>query len=65
MVFASGVVLDCIDSCSLPSSSLLTDISIASFLWENAISADPDQTAQNASFDQGIHCFLTECARTI
>ena len=32
MVFASGVVLDCIDSCSLPSSSLLTYISIAAFL---------------------------------
>ena len=37
----------------------LTHISLASHFWTQANSADPDQTPQNATSDQGLHCLLT------
>ena len=38
----------------------LTHISLASFLWDIAKSAKPDQTRQNVASDQDLHCLLTE-----
>ena len=39
-----------------------THISLAAFYRTYAISADPDQTPQNAAFGHGFHCLLTVCA---
>ena len=37
---------------------MLTHISLASLLGVKANSVDPDQTPDNAVFDQGLHCLL-------
>ena len=49
-------------SASGPSGPLVIHISLASFLWGIAKSDDPDQTPQNAAFDLGLNCLLTECS---
>ena len=40
----------------------LTHISLASFLWDMANSADPDQMLQNVTSDLGHHYLLAECS---
>ena len=40
--------------------SVLTHLSLASFLWDMGKQCRPDQTQKNDASDQGLHCLLTE-----
>ena len=39
---------------------LITHLSLASFLWDIANSADPENMQHSVTSDQGLHCLLLE-----
>ena len=49
-----------IENTASAANSGLTHLSLGSFYRTLAISAEPDQTPQNAASDQVLHCLLIE-----